>query len=52
MNEMCMLFKKAEVLCESVEVRTITEKKDEYEEVNHQGHEDEVSVTPNPELDN
>ena len=28
MNEMCMLIKKAEVLCESVEVRTITEKRD------------------------
>ena len=26
-NEMCMPFKEAEVLCESVEVRTITEKR-------------------------
>ena len=28
MNDMCMLIKKADLVCESVEVRTSTEKRD------------------------
>ena len=38
MNDMCMLIKKADLVCESVEVRTSTDKRGqgEYEEVSNQ----------------